>query len=80
MRLIGVDLGGTKTEIAVTDASAGFETVFRERVPTPLVRGYDAIVRVRRSLGWAVRPCDRVGALGTWGRGRCPAGSGAPGT
>ena len=33
MLRLGIDLGGTKTEVAVLDAAGGF--VFRERLPTP---------------------------------------------
>ena len=39
---IGIDLGGTKTEGIVMDASGG--TVARERRATPAAQGYDAIL------------------------------------
>src|SRR5207302_8531059 len=44
---IGIDLGGTKTEIAVLDAATGME-IYRKRVPTE--RSYDGVVRGIRDL------------------------------
>lgn len=55
-RLLGVDLGGTKTEVAVIDVRSdpggalAFDTVLRERAPTPQADGYDAIVRATAEL------------------------------
>lgn len=40
---VGVDLGGTKTEIAALDAAGAVR--FRRRVPTPVADGYDAVLR-----------------------------------
>lgn len=65
-RLLGVDLGGTKTEVAVIDARAlpdaraadgalVFETILRERAPTPKEQGYDEIVRATAGLVASVR-------------------------
>lgn len=40
---IGVDLGGTKTEVVVLNESD--DVLFRERRATPLVEGYEAVVK-----------------------------------
>lgn len=40
---IGIDLGGTKTEVVLL--SPKDKVLLRKRQPTPLVQGYDAIVR-----------------------------------
>jgi fructokinase len=48
MHLIGIDLGGTKTEgIIMTPAG---ETLARRRVPTPDHQGYDAVIETIRNL------------------------------
>ncbi|HWA92363.1 MAG TPA: ROK family protein [Rhizomicrobium sp.] len=44
---IGIDLGGTKTEVAALDARG--EIVLRRRVPTPQ-RDYDDVIRTMRDL------------------------------
>ena len=58
---IGVDLGGTKTEVVLL-ADDG-TIVFRERVPTPAQEGYRAILdtviaEVERARDAAVGPCS----------------------
>jgi fructokinase len=63
---IGVDLGGTKIEIAVLDAAAALQQ--RHRIPTP--RGYDATVGAIADM---VRQMEQ--ALG----GRASVGVGIPG-
>lgn len=65
---IGVDLGGTKTEVALMDPDGGIRA--RKRNPTPQQEGYEAILENVRSLvldveGEAGAPC-RVG-VGTPG-------------
>lgn len=43
--VIGVDLGGTKTEVVVARRTeAGLDIALRERIPTERERGYEAIV------------------------------------
>jgi fructokinase len=60
---IGVDLGGTKIEIAALDA--GGEIRFRRRAPTP--RGdYDATLA---AIGALVRACEAAAGAGTVGIG-----------
>lgn len=66
---IGVDLGGTKTEIAALDATGAVR--FRRRVPTPVADGYDAVLRALVRLVDAAeaalgRAFERVG-VGTPG-------------
>lgn len=52
---IGVDLGGTKIEVAVLDAERGF--LLRERTPTPHHR-YEAILAtIAESVGMAKQRC-----------------------
>ena len=51
---IGIDLGGTKTEGIVLDASGG--TLVRERIPTERERGYEAIVSRTAELVARLRP------------------------
>lgn len=45
---VGIDLGGTKTEIIVLEPRG--ETLLRRRSPTPLLQGYDAVVRTVTAL------------------------------
>ena len=65
---IGVDLGGTKIEVAAFDAAGEVHT--RRRVPTPAARGYDAIIESMVSLVCEVE--REVGAP-------CTVGVGTPG-
>lgn len=65
---IGIDLGGTKTEIAVLDADGGIR--LRRRVPTPAT-GYDAMLAMLVGLVAEVE-----GELGC----RCTVGMGIPGS
>src|SRR5579884_3989922 len=65
---IGIDLGGTKTEVAVL--SAGGETLLRERIPTPAGQ-YGAIIDAIASL---VRGAETLA-----GR-NAPVGVGTPGS
>lgn len=58
--LWGVDLGGTKTEVAVLDPDRLNSPLLRRRVDTPAAEGYDAVVNAIASL---VRECAE--ALGT---------------
>ncbi|HWP66148.1 MAG TPA: ROK family protein, partial [Candidatus Limnocylindria bacterium] len=51
---IGIDLGGTKIEGAVLDATG--RTIARERVPTERERGYEAIVSRTAALVARLRP------------------------
>ena len=67
---IGIDLGGTKIEVAALARDDG-RVLLRERVPTPQ-GDYDAILR---AIGGLVARCDE--ALGTAG---APVGIGMPGT
>ena len=55
---IGIDLGGTKTEVAVLDGAGG--VVWRERAATPA--GYEDIVRRMAGLVAAAEA-----TLGVWG-------------
>lgn len=61
--LVGIDLGGTKIEGVVLDASGAI--VVRERVATRQERGYDAIVAtiagLVRDLRAAAPGCSRIG-------------------
>ena len=68
MDRIGIDLGGTKTEIAVLDESTGTE-LYRKRIPTE--RSYEGVVRGIREL---VQAAENEG-----GR-MCSVGIGIPGT
>lgn len=65
---IGVDLGGTKTEVVAMDGAGG--TLFRRRVPTP-ANDYG---RILRTIGELVREAER--AAGT----NSTIGIGTPGT
>jgi len=67
---VGVDLGGTKTEIAVL---RGADVVLRERAPTQAVDGYEAIVSSTAELVRAT--CAKVGLDPAHG----PIGVGMPG-
>jgi fructokinase len=67
--LIGIDLGGTKIEVAALARDDG-RVLLRERVPTPQ-GDYDGILR---AIGGLVARCDD--ALGTAG---APVGIGMPG-
>jgi fructokinase len=67
--LIGIDLGGTKIEVAALARDDG-RVLLRERVPTPQ-GDYDGILR---AIGGLVARCDE--ALGTAG---APVGIGMPG-
>ena len=59
---IGIDLGGTKIEIAALDASGA--VVWRERAPTP-AGDYDATIRVMRQLvAAAEQACGLSGTVG----------------
>ena len=70
---IGVDLGGTKTEVIALDA-AGAE-VWRQRISTPSAQGYDAILaalaglvaEAQRALGEAAAPHGASIGIGTPG-------------
>lgn len=69
MLRIGIDLGGTKTEGVVMDASG--KILFRERRSTPAAQGYEAVLNNIR---------DIVHHLETQADGaRCPVGIGTPG-
>ena len=69
MLRIGIDLGGTKTEGVVMDASG--KILFRERRSTPAAQGYEAVLNNIR---------DIVRHLETQADGvRCPVGIGTPG-
>jgi fructokinase len=65
---IGVDYGGTKTEVAVLDAAGSVR--WRERVPTPA--GYDA--RIGAAVALVQRAERELGVSG------CRVGVGIPGT
>jgi fructokinase len=59
---IGIDLGGTKTEILVLDENSGAE-LYRRRVPTE--RSYDGVIRGIRDLVLsAEREVGRTGTVG----------------
>jgi fructokinase len=61
---IGIDLGGTKTEIAVLDPDSG-KQIYRRRVPTE--RTYEGVLR---SIADLVRTAEReLGSAGTVGVG-----------
>lgn len=71
-RRLGVDLGGTKIEVAVLDAEGGF--LFRERCPTPqgdYAGTIEAIVQLVSTAEAAVGSADSIG-IGTPGT-RSPA-------
>lgn len=68
MHRIGIDLGGTKTEVAVIDHAGN--TLLRERVPTP-AGDYDGIVRTIADL---VRRAEILAGA------RAPVGVGTPGS
>ena len=51
MQHIGVDLGGTKTEVAVLDERQGF--VLRERLPTPQQRYVDIVATIAQLVARA---------------------------
>jgi fructokinase len=68
MDRIGIDLGGTKTEIVALDAASGI-VLYRKRIPTE--RSYDGVVRGIRDL---VHAAERE--LGR----TCSIGVGIPGT
>jgi len=62
MDRIGIDLGGTKTEIVVLDASSGRE-LYRKRIPTE--RSYDGVVRgIRNLVQAAENELGRAGSVG----------------
>jgi fructokinase len=65
---IGVDLGGTKIEVAVLEPDG--QTVLRERIPTP-VGQYEATVE---SITQLVRRAERIAGTGA------PVGVGTPGS
>jgi fructokinase len=59
---IGIDLGGTKTEILVLDQASGKE-IYRRRVPTE--RTYEGVVRgIRALVQSAEAELDRSGTVG----------------
>ena len=70
---IGVDLGGTKTEVIALDAAGA--QVWRQRITTPSAQGYDAILaalgglvaEARRALGAAAAPHSASIGIGTPG-------------
>jgi fructokinase len=68
MLRIGIDLGGTKTEGIVMDASG--RMLVRQRRPTPAAEGYEAILHNIRSL---------VAELEAESGARCRVGIGTPG-
>lgn len=68
MHRIGIDLGGTKTEVAVIDRAGS--TLLRERVPTP-AGDYDGIVRTIANLVLHAQSVAGTGA---------PVGVGTPGS
>lgn len=68
---IGVDLGGTKTEVVVLDPQDG--VVFRERRKTPLVEGYHAVLN-------CVADLVRDGACRVPAANSCTVGIGIPGS
>lgn len=68
---IGVDLGGTKIEVAVLDGAGAFH--LRRRVPTPRA-GYDAVLDAIAQV-----VADAESALGLQGL-RLPVGVGIPGS
>ncbi|MBX3273999.1 MAG: ROK family protein [Sandaracinaceae bacterium] len=65
---IGVDLGGTKIEAVALDDAGVVHA--RERVPTPAVQGYDAVVAAVAALARRVEAVVGV---------PCPVGVGTPG-
>src|SRR5215471_992075 len=59
---IGIDLGGTKTEIVALDAATGRE-LYRRRVPTE--RTYDGVIRgVRELVDAAEQEIQRTATVG----------------
>jgi len=68
---IGVDLGGTKTEAVILDETGA--VLFRERRPTPLADGYQAVVA---SVAGLVRDAEAQLPPGS----KCTVGVGIPGS
>lgn len=53
-KLWGIDLGGTKTELAVVGVDRPFDPVFRARIPTEREQGYEHILsRIELLIGQA---------------------------
>jgi fructokinase len=48
--LWGIDLGGTKTEIAVVDANNNYQAEYRSRIPTESNKGYRAVLTGIKNL------------------------------
>jgi len=74
---VGVDLGGTKTEVALLKSWPGthrYEVVARERVPTPYDAGYAAILETTAAL------VERVVADAGQSHASLPVGVGMPGS
>ena len=71
--LIGIDLGGTKTEAIVLDA-AGIE-LWRQRTATPSAQGYDAVLHAVAGVVAQARQ-----AVPVHGSNRVSIGIGTPGT
>lgn len=65
---IGIDLGGTKTEGILMDATGNIQ--HRERISTPTKQGYDAII---------VTIAELVASLDQQAGQQCPIGIGTPG-
>jgi len=70
---IGIDLGGTKTEVAAVDSSG--RVCFRERCPTPASEGPEAIREAIASLFFSARS-----RLGLEGQRPIVVGMGTPGS
>lgn len=70
---IGIDLGGTKTEVAAVDS--GGRVCFRERCPTPAAEGPEAIRQAIVALFVAARA-----SLGSEAQGPLRVGMGTPGS
>lgn len=62
MLRLGVDLGGTKIEVAVLDAAGGF--LFRERLPTPQGDYAGTIENIATLIELAERQVGRVDSIG----------------
>lgn len=74
---VGVDLGGTKTEVALMRSwpgTARYEVLERERIPTPQAEGYAAIVESTAAL--VLRTIVTAGRAGP----ELPVGVGMPGS
>lgn len=74
---VGVDLGGTKTEVALLrcwSGTARYEVLERERVPTPQEAGYAAILETTAAL--VLRTIATAGSAGV----ELPVGVGMPGS